>query len=234
MEDYTELIKAVKTFDWGESGASLLLIDAEIRKIAGHAEHAGKLEAALLEILRSDASLAAKRGVCKRLGLIAGEQSIPVLAAMLDHADTSDMARYSLERMPSAAVDAALRSALARTSGIMRAGIIHSIGNRRDSQAVPALGELLQDADETVACASACALGRIGSAEAISRLTAHRNSAPGRVRREILDAYLVCARRLALEGRRAEARAMYRELNAESMPGPVRRAAKLGIEATGV
>lgn len=231
MEDFTELIKAVSAYDWGQNGASLLLIDAEIRKVAGHPEHVAKLEAALLEILQSKTSLAAKRAVCKRLGLIGGQRSVPVLAAMLAHPDTSDMARYSLERIPSPAVDAALRTALPRTAGNVRVGIIHSIGNRKDAQTVAALGDLLRDSDEAVACAAAWALGRVGGAEAIRRLAAHRNSASGRLRLEILDAYLVCARRLASEGRSAEARAMFGELNTEGLPAQIRRAAKIGLES---
>jgi hypothetical protein len=233
MEDFTELIKAVKTFDWGQNGALLLLIDAEIRKIAGHPEQVAKLEAALLEILQSDASLAAKRAVCKRLGLIATERSVPILAAMLMDSETSDMARYSLERMPTAAVDAALRTALPKTSGTTRVGVIHSIGNRKDQRAVVALGQMLGDSDEIVAAAAACALGKIGGADAIRLLAARRSSAQGRVRLEVLDAYLVCARRLGSQGRKADAVFMYNELNAPAMPLPIRRAASLGIKALG-
>jgi HEAT repeat protein len=233
MEDFAELMKTVKTFDWGRDGTPLLLIDAEIRKIAGHPAQLAKLESALLEVLQSDASLAAKRAVCKRLGLIAGDRSAPVLAEMLVQPDTSDMARYSLERMPSRSVDAALRAALRRTSGNVRVGVIHSIGYRRDEEAVPALGELLRDKDEAAAAAAAWALGRIGSATAVRHLARARGSAQGRVREEILDAYLVCARRLASEGKKAEARAIYSELTAAGVPEPVRRAARLGAEALG-
>jgi HEAT repeat protein len=233
MEDFTELVKTVQAYDWGRSGAVLLAIDAEIRKVAGHPDHAAKLEEALLEVLRSDASLAAKRGVCKRLGLIAGEPSVPLLAAMLTGAGTSDMARYALERIPSGAADAALREALPKTRGRTRVGIINSIGNRRDTRAAAALGNLLGDSDEAVAQAAAWALGRIGGAEAVRLLAARKDAAPGRVRSEILDAYLVCAGRLASEGKKAEAAAIYRELNTERMPAPIRRAASLGIKAAG-
>lgn len=228
MEDLTELMKAVKAYDWGQSGAPLLLIDAEIRKILHRPDHLAKLEDALLEILRSDASVAAKRGVCKRLGLIATERSVPVLAAMLTGAETSDMARYSLEPIPSAAADVALRAALSKTRGTARVGIINSIGNRKDSQAVPALGGLLSDSEEAVAQASAWALGRIGGAEAIQLLAARKDTARGRVRMEILDAYLICARRLVSAGKKTDAVAMYKELSAEGMPAPIRRAASLG------
>jgi HEAT repeat protein len=231
MEDLTELMDAVKAYDWGHSGAPLLAIDAEIRKLAGHADHLANLEAALLGVLQSDAPLAAKRGVCKRLGLIAGERSVPVLAAMLTSAETSDMARYSLEQIPSQHVDAALREALPKTQGRTRVGIINSIGNRRDTQAVASLGKLLGDSDEGVAQAAAWALGRIGGAESIRLLAARKDAAQGRARAEVLDAYLVCARRLAAEGSKSGAAAMYNELNADGMPAPIRRAASLGLKA---
>lgn len=231
MEDLTELIKTVKAYDWDQSGAPLLAIDAEIRKLLGHPDPLAKLEEALLGVLQSNAPLAAKRGVCKRLGLIASERSVPTLAAMLVDAETSDMARYSLERISSEAVETALREALAKTTGLARVGIMNSIGNRGDSRAVAALGRLLDDTDEAAAEAAAWALGRIAGAEAIRLLAARLHSARGSLRPEILDAYLVCAGRLASEGDKAQAQAMYKELNAEGMPPPVRRAAALGLKA---
>jgi len=229
MEDLTELTSAIKAYEWGKSGAPLLAIDAEIRKLLGHAEHLAKLEEALLEILRSDASLAAKRGVCKRLGLIATERSVATLAAMLTSAETSDMARYSLERIPSPAVEATLREALPKTQGMVRVGIIHSLGYRKDSQAVAALGKLLEDSDEAVAQAAAWALGRMGGGEATRLLAARKDTAGGRVRSEVLDACLVCAEGLLAEGNKAQAEAIYNELNVEAMPEPIRRAASRGI-----
>jgi HEAT repeat protein len=231
MEDYSELMKAVKAYDWGRSGAPLLEINAEIRKILGHAGQIQKLESALLEVLRSDAPLAAKRGVCKRLGLIAGERAVPVLEAMLTADDTADMARYALEQIPSPAVDTALRNALSKARGKARTGIIQSIGNRRDRKATAALGPFLADPDELVAGSAAWALGRIGGEEAIRLLGARKGEPRARVRTEVLDAWLVCARRLASEGRKTQAMAIYRELSAETMPAPVRRAASIAIKA---
>ncbi len=231
MEDLTELMDAVKAYDWSDSGAPLLAIDAEIRKLAGHADHLANLETALLGVLQSGASRAAKRGVCRRLGLIAGERSVSVLAAMLTDEETSHMARYSLERIPSPRVEAALREALPKVRGRTRIGIINSLGNRRDSQAATSLGNLLDDPDRDTAHAAAWALGRIGGAEAIRLLATRKDSAQGRVRAEVLDAYLVCAGRLAAEGDRSKAAAMYKELNADGMPAPIRRAASLGLKA---
>lgn len=229
MEDFTELVKTLKAYDWGRSGAPLLAVDAEIRKIAGMPERLAKLEEALLEVLRSDAPNAARRGVCKSLSLIASERSLPALEAILSGAGTSDMARYVLERMPSGGADAVLRRALAKASGRSRVGIVNSLGNRKDSEAVAELARLLDDPDEPAAQAAACALGKIGGPEAIRALAGQRNSARARVRAESLDAYLLCAGKLAGEGKKGEAAAMYRELSAEGAPSQVRRAAERAL-----
>jgi HEAT repeat protein len=231
MEDFTELVKTLKAYDWGKSGAPLLAVDAEIRKVAGMPDRRAKLEDALLEVLKSDAPLAARRGVSKSLSLIATDRSAPALAAMLPNADTSDMARYVLERMPPGAADAVLRAAVRDTRGRICAGIVQSLGNRRDAQSVRVLTEALADADEETAQAAAWALGRLGGPEAMKQLRAYRRVARASVRAEVLDACLVCARRLAAEGRKAEAAAMYRELDVDGSPAPVRRAAARGLEA---
>jgi hypothetical protein len=232
MEDYTELIKTVEAYDWGRSGAPLLLIDAEVRKLLGHPDRLAALEDALIRVLASpNASIAAKQGVCKRLGLIATRRSLGLLTAMLIAPETSDMARYALESIPLDAVDSSLRSALLRTEGRTRVGIIHSVGNRRDARAVPLVGKLSFDPDDTTAQAAAWALGRIGGHDAIRVLSARKDTARGRVRLEVLDAYLVCARRLASQGDKKQAMAMYKELSAEAMPAPIRRAASLGVKA---
>jgi HEAT repeat protein len=231
MEDFTELVKTLKAYDWGKSGAPLLAVDAEIRKVAGMPERQAKLEAALVEVLKSDAPAAAKRGVCKSLSLIATDQSLPTLIPMLRDTATSDMARYVVERMTSPAADAALRESFREARGRLAVGIVNSIGNRRDARALNVLGQALADADEFVAEAAACALGKIGGPDAIKRLAGYRRVARSRVRAEVLDAYLVCARRLASEGKKEEAAAMYKELAAEGVPAPVRRAAERALKA---
>jgi HEAT repeat protein len=230
MEDFTELVKTLKAYDWGKSGAPLLAVDAEIRKIAGMPDRMTKLEGALLEVLQSDAASGAKRGVCKSLSLIATERSAPVLEKMLVTAETTDMARYVLERMAPGAADSALRGAISKTNGRTLTGIVNSIGNRKDAMAAPALSRLLNGSDEAVAEAAACALGKIGGGEAIRALAGQRNSPRARVRAESADAYLVCAGRLAAEGKQSEADAMYRELSAEGMPQATRLAAQRALK----
>lgn len=229
MDDFTELVKALKAYDWGQSGAPFLAVDEEIRKSASMPERRAKLEAALVEVLRSDAPAAAKRGVCKSLSLIATEKSLAALTPMLRDPATSDMARYVLERMALPASDTALREAVRDTRGAITVGLLNSIGNRRDPRAVGMLSQSLADADEAIAAAAAAALGKIGGPDAIKRLGSYKRVARARVRAEVLDAYLVCARRLASEGKKEEASAMFKELTAEWVPAPVRKAAERAL-----
>ena len=146
-----DTMKAVKAYDWGQTRVPLLEIDREIRNVYGHPEHLAKLEENLLEVLNSDASLASKRFVCQKLGVIGGEHSVRVLAAMLTNPETSDIARYALERIPADIVDKAFRAALNSTSGKTKVGIIDSIGMRKDREATASLGPLLADADPMIA-----------------------------------------------------------------------------------
>lgn len=231
MDDFTELVKALKAYDWGQSGAPFLAVDEEIRQSAAVPERRAKLEAALVETLLSSAPIAAKRGVCKSLSRIATEKSLPALTPMLRQAETSDMARYVLERMAIPASDAVLREAVRESRGAICVGIVNSIGNRRDARAVGVLSQALADADESIAQAAACALGKIGGPDAIKRLAAFKRVARTRVRAEVLDAYLVCARRLASEGKKDEASAMFKELTADWVPAPVRKAAGRALQA---
>ena len=53
-----------------------------------------------IAFLKSDATTAAKDFICRQLGVIGSEASVPVLAAMLNDPGTADLGRYALERIP--------------------------------------------------------------------------------------------------------------------------------------
>ncbi len=231
MED---TFKAVKAYDWGQSRVPLLEIDREIRNVYGHPEHLAKVEESLLEVLNSDSSLASKRFVCQKLSVIGSEKSVSALAAMLTNAETTDIARYALERIPADAVDNAFRSALDNTSGKTKAGIVDSLAMRKDAKAAPKLGEALTDSDPTVASAAAWALGEIAGSAAVEQLSKVKGSAQGGVRLAILHAYLACAERSSADGQKSQAAAIYNDLQADGVPEAIRRAAHRGLETAKV
>jgi hypothetical protein len=148
---------------------------------------------------------------------------------MLTNDEYSDMARYALERIPGTAVDTALRDALPKATGKPKVGIINSLGQRRDSQAVDAFGKLIGDSDETVAVAAAAALGRIADEQATKILAEAKNKTSGKLQMRIMDSYLLCANQLVAAGKKPQALAIYKEMQKENLPKPIRTAAAKGM-----
>ncbi len=229
MAELQELLEKVKTYDWGQSRLALTEISETIKKAHGNEAELAKIEKALLGVLDSDAKQAGKQYVCRELSIIGTEGSVPTLAKMLLDEGTSDMARYALERIRGSAVDEALRSALGKAKGNARIGIINSLGQRRDKGAVGALSGLLGGSDEAVATAAAAALGQIADSGATGALAAAKGKTSGKLQMVVLDAYLKCADQLVAGGKKTEALAIYKELQKEAMPKPIRTAALTGM-----
>ena len=229
MAELQELLEKVKAYDWGQSRLALTEVSETIRKAYGDKAETAKIEKALLGVLDSDAKQAGKQFVCRELSIIGTEQSVPTLAKMLADEQTSDMARYALERIPGSAVDEALRGSLGKAKGNVKIGIVNSLGQRRDKGAVGALSGLLGGSDEAVASAAAAALGQIADSAATQALAGAKDKTSGKVQLVVLDAYLKCADQLVAAGKKTEALAIYKELQKEAMPKPIRTAALTGM-----
>jgi HEAT repeat protein len=129
--------------------------------------------------------------------------------------DLSHMARYALERIPAGEAGKALRDALARTSGAEKAGVIGSLGARRDAESITDLASLVGDSDAMIAAAAATALGDIGTIESAKALQ-HAKPASDAVELRVADARLTAAERLLAAGDKAGARTVYKSLIATS------------------
>ena len=141
------------------------------------------------------------------------------------------MARYALERVPASEAAQALRDVLPKVSGAAKAGVIGSLGVRRDAASVGALAAALNDADQAVVGAVACALGHIATPEAAKALDEFAQKAPEGVKPAADDACLACAERLLADGKKAEATALYQSLNGAQQAPYVRQAATRGLSA---
>ncbi len=187
-------------------------------------------EQQLIEILKSSASLQEKDAACAELKRVGTARSVPVLAGLLADPDLSHSARYALESMLAPEAGLALVQALDRTTGLFKAGIVQSLGRRREARAVPALGGLLADLDPNVARAAAEALGRIGGPAATrAMLTALNSHGEDGRRSALLDGLLAAANLDLAEGRAADATSVFEKLHAITMPGHVRAAAYRGL-----
>lgn len=188
-------------------------------------------ESQLIAVLQSNADVPAKAAACQQLRLHGTAASVPALAALLTQDRLGQAARYALEGMALPEADAALRDALGQTSGLLKAGIVDSLGWRRDQAALPLLLPLLSDANEAIVVATAKALGRIGGDSAVKALEQAWPTAATPVRSAIGEALLQRAEKRLAATDAAGAATIYRELLEPTTPAPVRLAAWRGVVA---
>ena len=221
--------EALATYDYGSARASLLPIDDAVRSSLRDAAARQELERRLAAVLSAKASPVAKEYVCAKLGLLGGAGAVPALAALLPEPALSHAACGALEAISCPEAVEALGASLPKLSGLLKVGVINSLGARQDARSVPALTALLKDADTQVAAAAAAALGSIGTVEAAKALRAFQPKAPEAMRLAVADACLACAERLLAKGKKAAAQALYQALATTQQPKHVQLAAKRGL-----
>ena len=171
-----------------------LVIEAQKPELAARRADLEQRLAAL--VARPDATPDCRQFACRQLSLIGSAAAVPALAACLAEAESGQMARYALERIPAPEADQALLQALETTADLAQVGVINSLGVRRCAAAVKALAERLNRPGAGVPAAAAAALGRIGTAAAAQALLdapANPASQPA-----VLQALLEAGERLAL------------------------------------
>ncbi len=217
-------------YQWGQSRASLTMLSDFVRWAIDHPDVRARTEERFIKFLkRKDASLPGKQFVCRQLSLIGTEKSVPVLVSLLRKEKTSNMARYALERIPGEKVDVELLKALKKTRGLVRIGIVNTLGVRRYAKALSELKKLVYDKDAEVASAAVAAIGRIGGDQAVKILAEAKNKLSGKLRNQVLDAYLACADQYLNKGKSTAANKIYRELYQPKEPVPVRASALRGL-----
>jgi len=182
----------------------------------------------LIAILQSSADISAKCDACKKLRVIGTPKSVPALAALLGEDRLSHAAEYALEAIPGEESLAAMRAALGRTSGLNRAGLVNSLGWRRDAASLPALVPLLLDTDVVVASAAASALSRIGGKEATAAFVSARDRVAPAAQASLLEGLLRCADALLAAADAKGAAKLYANLNDPKLPELIRLAAWRG------
>jgi HEAT repeat protein len=186
----------------------------------------------MIAVLKSETPLHEKVAACRGLAVVGTKDAVPTLASLLGDEKLSHMARYALEPIPDPAVDDALRDALGKPSlkGRLLAGVIGSIGVRRDAKAVEPLAKLLgSPEDPDVVQAAARSLGSIGTPEAAKALQRACASASAANLPAVCEGLLRAAEVMIAKGQREEARAIYDGLRAlPAAPRHVRTAAVRG------
>jgi hypothetical protein len=229
FESIDQALEALKTYDWGTDRGPLGPLEAAIVTTREDAAARADLVAKLSAALASEISRDAKDVVCRLLMVVGTAETVPGLAALLANEELSHMARYALERIPDPAAAQALREAIPQLAGKLKAGVIGSLGVRKDADSVAALSPLLGEADPVVARAAACALGNIGTPEAVTALSAAK--VPAECQMAVTDALLACAEQLLADNQRAEAMKIYKTFLGDQQPKHVRLAGTRGMLA---
>jgi HEAT repeat protein len=141
-------------------------------------------------------------------------------------------ARGALERLPGPVAGDALRQAIAALSGPALAGVLDSLGERRETASVALAVQALASPDPTVVAAAARALGKIGGREVLLPVRRALDHADPAVREAATDALLRAADGLVAAGVATEARETYELLSDPARPARVRAAAFPGLVAS--
>jgi HEAT repeat protein len=226
------ILKDLQTYDTSDVGPAMRL-HALVFSQKDNAPLRKEIEARLLKFIQGSPAPAGLMAACRALRLIGGPSCIPVLASLVLRPETTDPARYALERVPGGEADQALIAALDKTQGDVRRGIVFSLGERKAPAAVPALARLAAGKDPVIAADAIKALGKTGGTEAVQALTAALGKAAPALKSEIASALLLAAEKALASGDKAAAFAVYDQMFAANVSVISRQAAFKGKTAVG-
>jgi HEAT repeat protein len=165
-----------------------------------------------------------KAQACQALARVGGPKSVPVLASLLGDEQLASYARTVLEVIKDPSAGEALVAALPNVNGRLLAGVVTSIGVRGEVAAIPALQELTAHPDRIVADAALTALGRIGTEDALARVTKVLSNAPDYLRMDAAHALLLAAELKAEAGDKKTAKALKNTILNADLPDYIKQA----------
>ena len=123
-----KVLGELRTYEYGGHDEILLRLKNRVSDSSRDDSSRKECERQLLAFLESGATLTARMEVCRCLSIMGGEASVPVLERLIRADETSDMARYALERIPGGVADAAWLRLLSDAPDRVLPGVISSIG----------------------------------------------------------------------------------------------------------
>ena len=181
-----------------------------------------------IDILKSDASLYSKFISCRKLKIVGTGKSVETLGSLLLDPQLSEFARFALEDIKDPKAGDVLRKALGQSKGLIRIGIISSLGARRDTKASATLAKFALDPKSDAMEVSLKALSKILDRESIDTLLKALSFEESGPRYIAADAAIDAAGRLAAMGRKAEAVSFYSKLGKIEIPEHTRAMALFG------
>jgi HEAT repeat protein len=227
--DLSQLIADAARWESGQNAEPLRQIEQLARESAGKPAQRAELEAALAKLLAPASTFEARRFACQQLAVVGSDASVPAIAKLLAENETIGIACLAFGNRPSAKADEALRAALPAARGQGRLQIISTLGNRRDTKAVPALTAIARENDPNAAKAAIAALAKIGDTPARKALAELRRTHGAVFGRWFAEADLRMADHLTKSGNHKSAAAIYETLLDPAQPAFVRRGAFVAL-----
>ena len=221
-ESLEAILKDLQAYDFAQGVGALTRLRAYVFSHKDDPQARRETEAALLRFIQGSPAPGGLMAACRALRLIGGPDSVPVLASLVVKPETTDAARFALERIPGGEAEKALLAALDKAQGAMKRGLVFSIGERASAEAVPALEKLAGGKDLSLAADAVKALGKIGGPEALRVLNATLGKAGLQLKLEAASALLLAAEN------GPGAAAIYDKLIAANLPPVIRQAAFKG------
>jgi HEAT repeat protein len=223
------ILKEVSTYDGGIESAALWKLRDYVQARKDDPAARAECERKLLAFLKTPATPSARIAVARQLRIVAGDQGVAALLALVADERTADNAIYALQRIPGAAADQALIQALSlpKLIAATRIAVIGALGERRSTEAVPALVPLVKQAE--FARAAVFSLGRIGGDAADQALVAVYGTAPADLKAAVAGAMMQSAEQWLASRNERAALQLYDKVFADgSLPVAVREAAAIG------
>ena len=222
-------LEAIKQYEFGASRKAVTIVEENIR--IATPKQLEKIEMMLLDVLKdNDATYRGKLFACRMLRRMGTDKSINTFAKLLSDESLSDPVRFALQGIASKKVDRVFRRALGKLDGDLKIGVIGSIAERGDRQAVSSLLKLIQHDNTDIARAAIAALGKIGTVKVALALS--KTEVPESLDRIRYDSILLCADGLLAGGKNSRAKSIYDKLTGDDVPAMIRLAAYRGIIQT--
>lgn len=176
---------------------------------------------------------AARAFVAELLGIIGGDEVLPLLTPLLRDEGACAAAADAINHVPGPAGTHALTGALKTESPLIRATVAKALGYRGDRAAIRALVAAAKSRDDEVRIAVWDALAALGDAEGEEAIREGTTTGRRRMKAAALTALTHLADAYHAAGRREEANTLYTEVLVGSHVRATIEAALLGLGKTG-
>jgi type 1 glutamine amidotransferase/HEAT repeat protein len=224
------VLAATATYKYPGDRATLTAAGDYVQKAAKDPKLRQTAAAQLAAMLKSKATTDCKKFICDQLSFVGSAGQVPVLAELLGDPDLATEAKSALLRIPGDDALAAMRKAMTGGKPTVAAGLIATLGDRRDTGSIEAISKHIASKGPT-AEAAIDALGNIGGEKALSVLMQNDSKVSAELQITLNDALLKCADDLASAGKTQLAGKAYTLLSGPDRPRHVRVAAFPGVIA---